>query len=294
MPGACRPQPGTTLGVTSSAQHCRAYGGAKGVPLPPQCGGCRAGTGGISMRVSFGRSREGPETPLKGPNLPQSSPAPTHKASPGAERFFLSHPSKEPLSCPPPRGAQSRGSPPPRQQRTYHFVVDGGRCRVVVRIHSRRDGPSVAQIVVLRRDPPPSQKQRHVRGVWEARERAQGQTPAQQQGQAQLWDAQQQNGDINAPCSGAHHSWRPPIPIPSPPAPSLWARSSRQEGITATWAALQDGKGGPEAISCCKPPTRWHFEARLCHSIPAPMSPAKVPLQPAGTPSANGHSPLEN
>lgn len=73
--------------------------GSKGVPLLPQTGGCRAGTGGPFHQGFLWAEPGGTRDTSKGtcgPILPQSSPALTHKAAPGAEWFLLSHLSKEP------------------------------------------------------------------------------------------------------------------------------------------------------------------------------------------------------
>lgn len=168
MQGARQPQPGTTLGVTSLGQHRRAYGGPRVSRCPCNLGAAGQEPGAFPQGFLFGTAGSHQRHQLK--DL-QSCPAPEQ-------------PSSDPQSCPwsgtvlprlseqgapelahLPRGLcapWSAGAHPPGagSVHTYHFVMDGGRCWVVVRIHSCRDGPSITQIVVLRREEIPHPKTR--------------------------------------------------------------------------------------------------------------------------------------
>lgn len=72
-----------------------------------------------------------------------------------SRRLLLTHPKQGAPSCDPPVLAAPPEPTRRCQQRTNHFVVDRGRCWVVVREHPRGDGPPVAQVVVLGREETP-------------------------------------------------------------------------------------------------------------------------------------------
>lgn len=123
--------------------------GSEGVPLY---------TGGLSTWISLGNGQEGPDTPIKGP-------APIRQAAPGVLWFLPGHLSEDPPKLPhvPGVGSVVTGSPP-GPAGTYHFVMDGGGRREVVRVHPGRAGPPVTQVIVLRREGTPGQSQGHGAG----------------------------------------------------------------------------------------------------------------------------------
>ena len=179
----------------------------------------------------------------------------------------------------------------------------------MVWIHSRRDRPSVAQIVVLRREEtPPPQNQRHVRGVREARKHRQGQTPAPQQGQAPpaLGHAavRQRHQHSLLGSTSLMVALRTPRLPSHPLLPHVSGLAAVQEqpgGNNRNPGSFAGWQGGPKATSCCKPWTWWHFEARLflqrtqaVLQHPCPEVPSKGPPPTLCTLRADGHLPLEN
>lgn len=181
--GARQPQPGTTLRVTSLGPASQGVRGSQGVPLSLQPGGCRAGTGGLSTRVSFRHSWEPPKTPVKGPAVltcPRAAQLRPTKLPLERNRSSLAVRARSPRAGPPPPGALCTlvrwGSPPRCQQRTY-----------VPFCHGRWEMPGSGTDTFLqgwavyhpdsrteKRGDPPPQNQRHVRGVREARKHRRG------------------------------------------------------------------------------------------------------------------------
>lgn len=137
----------------------------------------------------------------------------------------------------------SPGLTPHCQQHTYHLVVDGGGCRVVVRIHSRRDGPSVTQIVVLRREETPHPKPETRESTGKGRPRPCSKV---------------------RPCSGAHSSKSgtehiahggSEVPTPIHPLlscsipPGSLQRRSSHDGTTTTFCRMARGDLKPSAAA---------------------------------------------